>query len=252
MFFQEPYSIFTISALILLSIAILEAIAVATMGSSMDSVIQSSDGVDIDADISPGLHDDLNLDVFSSTEGSAAFEPGVNLLNIGKVPFMIVLAALATWFTVSGYTIHFTAESLGLSFSNYFVAPICFGIATLGTFFTTKLLGKILPSEKSTAIKEKELIGSIGSVVLGEGDNNRSVQVRIKDQYGEEHYIQARVALPDIKVSAKDEVIVLKKGADTFYKILPKVPDTVKAGVKQSIDEFLTKDEQILKTKAMG
>lgn len=251
MFFEEPYSIFTISALILLSIAILEAISVATMGSSMDSVIQGSDGVDVDADIGVGLHDDLSMDVFATSESHAGFETGVNLLNIGKVPFMIVLAALATWFTISGYTIHFSAEALGLSFSNYFVAPISFGIATIGTFFTTKIISKIIPPEKSSSIKEKDLIGSIGSVVLGQGDDTRSVQIRTTDQFGEEHYMQARVALPGITIKAGDEVIILKKGKDSFYKVLPKIPNSVKSETKQSVKEFLDDNKDLL-VKAKG
>lgn len=237
MFFQEPYSIFTISAIILLAITILEGIAVATMGSSMDNMVGGGDADGIDLDV--GLHDDLHMDVFSASQSYAGIESGINLLNLGKVPFMIVLAALTTWFTISGYTIHFTSSLLGMSFSNYFVAPISFGIAALGTYFTTKLISKILPTETSESIVEKELIGSIGVVVLGEGDMNRSVQVKVLDNFGTEHFIQARVALPNMKVSAKDEVIILKKTNDAFYKILPKVSDKVKAQKKQSIDEFI-------------
>lgn len=237
MFFQEPYSIFTISAIILLAITILEAIAVITVGSSMDSIVSGGDSDGIDLDV--GLHDDLSMDVFSSAQSYGGVEVGINLLNVGKVPFMIVLAALTAWFTITGYSIHFSLASLGVSLSNYFVAPISFGIATLGTYFTTKLVAKFLPSEKSYSIKEKDLIGSVGTVVLGMGDNNRSVQVKIKDIFGTYHYVQARVALPNIQVKASDEVIILKKGNDGFYKLLPKVPDSVKSGSKQSIEEFL-------------
>lgn len=237
MFLQEPYLIFTISALILMAIAILEAIAVMTVGSSMDSLIPHADGEGLDI----GLHDNLSMDVFNSTKLNIGFEGGINLLNLGKVPFMIVLAALTAWFTISGYSIHFVSSSLGFSLSNYFVAPFSFGIATLGTYFTTKMVSRFLPSEKSYSISEKDLIGSIGVVTVGEGDSNKSVQVRIVDKFGSQHYIQAKVALPNITVKAKEKVIVLKKGKDTFYKILPKVSlsEDIKVENKQSIDEFL-------------
>lgn len=220
--FEQPYLLYTLSALLLVAITILEAIAFFTTGASMESMV-SPDGMDVDLS-AEGFGKEIEMDMFNVSKWHYDISiEGANLFNIGKVPFMVILASLAMWFSASGFSLHAIAENFGFSLSNYLSVPISFAIASVGTFFTTKVISKFVKSEETNSIKIKELLGDVGTVVLGSGDSKRAVQIRVVDQFGKEHFLMARVAVDDVTVNAGDEVIILREEKDSYCKIIPKV-----------------------------
>lgn len=55
--------------------------------------------------------------------------------------------------------------------------------------FFAKSFAKILPQDETTAIQLNELIGRSAIIVLGEAKLNFPAQARVKDQFGQNHYI---------------------------------------------------------------
>lgn len=238
--FEPPYLIFTLAALLLVAITILEAVAFFTTGSSMESMV-SSDHPDMDLSVD-GFSKEIDMDMFHVSKGHYDWSvEGANLFNIGKVPFMVVLSSLAMWFAATGFSIHGVAENMGISISNYFSVPVSFAIASIGTFFTTKLVSKLVKPEETSSIKIKELLGDVGTVMLGEGDSKRAVQIRLEDKFGKEHFLMARVAVDGIKIKAGDEVVLLREEGE-FCKVIPKISSSMleEALQVQSIERMKT------------
>lgn len=229
--FEQPYLIFTLSALLLIAITILEAIAFFTTGASMESMV-STDSADVDLSAG-GFGKEVEMDLFNVSKGHYDISiEGANLFNIGKVPFMIVLASLAMWFSSTGFSLHAIAENIGYSLSNYFSVPISFAIASVGTFFTTKVISKLVKSEETNSVRIKDLLGDVATVVLGSGDSKRAVQIRVLDKFGKEHFLMARVAVDDVAINAGDEVIILREEKDSCCKVIPKISS-------EKLDELL-------------
>lgn len=123
---------------------------------------------DIDADVE--VDTDVEADVnVNSSAGDSSFTTGVlGILNVGKVPFTILLMALfATW-GISGLIVN---EFLNINVhSPRHTLWISFGAALLCSIFGTRYLAlglsKIFP-ESDRATNDSHLIGLRGRVISG-------------------------------------------------------------------------------------
>lgn len=55
--------------------------------------------------------------------------------------------------------------------------------------FSAALIAKIIPKDETTAIQIDDLIGRTAQIVLGEAKPNSPAQAKVKDQFGQIHYI---------------------------------------------------------------
>ena len=141
--------------------------------------------VDVDADVDVDVDADVDADVdVGSNSGGSSFIPGVlGILNVGKVPFTILLMALfATW-GISGLVVN---EFLNIDVqSSRSILWISVGAALLCSIFGTRYLAlglsKLFP-ESDRAITDYHLVGLRGRVISG----------RVTTTFG-----AARVPVPD-------------------------------------------------------
>ena len=141
--------------------------------------------VDVDADVDVDVDADVDADVdVGSNSGGSSFIPGVlGILNVGKVPFTILLMALfATW-GISGLVVN---EFLNIDVqSSRSILWISVGAALLCSIFGTRYLAlglsKLFP-ESDRAITDYHLVGLRARVISG----------RVTTTFG-----AARVPVPD-------------------------------------------------------
>ena len=141
--------------------------------------------VDVDADVDVDVDTDVDADVdVGSNSGGSSFIPGVlGILNVGKVPFTILLMALfATW-GISGLVVN---EFLNIDVqSSRSILWISVGAALLCSIFGTRYLAlglsKLFP-ESDRAITDYHLVGLRARVISG----------RVTTTFG-----AARVPVPD-------------------------------------------------------
>ena len=141
--------------------------------------------VDVDADVDVDVDADVDADVdVGSNSGGSSFIPGVlGILNVGKVPFTILLMALfATW-GISGLIVN---EFLNINVhSPRSTLWISVGAALLCSIFGTRYLAlglsKLFP-ESDRAITDYHLVGLRARVISG----------RVTTTFG-----AARVPVPD-------------------------------------------------------
>ena len=154
----------------------------------------------IDADVDADVEADDNVD---SGSGGSSFTTGVlGILNVGKVPFTILLMALfATW-GISGLIVN---EFLNINVhSPRYTLWISFGAALLCSIFGTRYLAlglsKLFP-ESDRVTNDSRLIGLRGRVISG----------RVTTTFG-----TARVPVPqgpELTVSCR-----VREGEDTPLK----------------------------------
>ena len=122
--------------------------------------------VEADVDVDTDVDADVNVD---SSSGGSSFTAGVlGILNVGKVPFTILLMALfATW-GISGLIVN---EFLNINVdSPHYTLWISVGAALLCSIFGTRYLAlglsKLFP-ENDRATNDSHLIGLRGRVISG-------------------------------------------------------------------------------------
>ena len=84
---------------------------------------------------------------------------------------------------------------------------------------TASGLYKIMPKDETTAVSQESLIGRVGTVVLGEARVGNAAQVRVKDAYGQQHYVMVEPASEDV-LKQGDAVLLVSLDGNTFKAIL--------------------------------
>ena len=80
-------------------------------------------------------------------------------------------------------------------------------------------LYKILPKDETTAVSQDTLIGRVGVIVIGQARTGSPAQVRVKDGFGQTHYVMAE---PDGEGVLKqgEAVLLVSLEGNTFKAIL--------------------------------
>ena len=197
---------FTIAALILVGLVVVEVIAM-VVGMSFSSLL--GDGAA--HDVSYGHADPGPLDTWMSW------------LNKGGVPLLILIMIWLASFAIAGFVIQGVAGAI--------IAPLPTLIASLGAFaaalpFTRTLsrwTARIFPGDETTAIAQVDLIGLTGTVTLGPLDQGKPGRVRVRDRHGNIHVLRAQAAADH--VIPKGAVVLLVDGSDGLFQAIPAPKD---------------------------
>ena len=175
-------------------------------GGDTDADVDADVEVDADAEVDTDVDADVNVD---SGSGGSSFTAGVlGILNVGKVPFTILLMALfATW-GISGLIvneflnidIHSPRSTLWISVG---VAFLC---SVFGTRYLALGLSKIFP-ESDRAITDYHLIGLRGRVISGRVTTTFGT-ARVPVPQGPELTVSCRVSEGD-DVPVKGDTVIL-------------------------------------------
>ena len=130
--------------------------------------------------------------------------------------------SLAGIFGFTGIGSHILAKYLNISINNLFIFPFSVLTSIIGTYVITNIWSKLIPNYESYVIKQKELIGQVGTVVIGSGDISNLVEVSIIDKYNKNHFFMCRVLLENIKVNKDDRVRIINYNLkNKEFEILP-------------------------------
>ncbi|WP_019954116.1 OB-fold-containig protein [Yoonia vestfoldensis] len=218
---------FSIALGLLAGLLVLEIVALLLGGS-----VLGSGGEDLDLDAPAGFDpafdlgdlpdldkidtggiDPADLDL-GQGDTLAPADPGTGLagaLGIGKVQFLIWLAALLAGFGLSGYTLQsVTNTSIG--------APLPALIAVLpagliGLWFARAyggLLARLIPKTETSVRSDAMLNRRHGVVSQGTARRNAPAEVRVLDSYGNFHFIRAEPLDANDEIPAGTDVLVLR------------------------------------------
>ncbi len=209
--FEEPFKIFTYANLALSLFFIIEVLLIIT-GASFSKAFDKN--FDIDKNVNMG-GDDISF----SKELDVSMNYDINFFQVGKVPFLVIILSLLVGFSTLGYGVHFLTKNIfDIFLSNYVVVPIATAGSVISTILIAKLLTNVFKVEETYAVNKDVLIGRKGVVLPGMMTNENQVQVKIKNEHGEYHYVLCNTLIDGEVCETNEEVIVLRKNnQDGFY-----------------------------------
>ncbi|ENW03006.1 YqiJ family protein [Acinetobacter beijerinckii] len=200
--------VFSISLMLCLFIGVLELILLMFGGSTsfFDQFLPDS------------LTDVNNAEV-SAEHTNGLFTQLLEWLYIGKVPLLIWLIIFLTVYSLTGLIIQdiffqFTEHYL----SAWIISPACLFLCMPIVRFSAALIAKIIPKDETTAIQIDDLIGRTAQIVLGEAKPNSPAQAKVKDQFGQIHYILVEPEL-DLVFHQGQDVILTQRTKIGFQAI---------------------------------
>ena len=201
--FDPAFAPFTIALLLMVLMAVLEAGSLA-FGASVSGLLDDAfDGPDV-PDAHPGL-----LDSF------------FGWLGFGRVPAMVLLAALLLCFGVIGITLqHLWHSMFGAYLLSFLLAPVAAVASLFPTRWIARLIQRFLPKEESDAVSTESFVGKIAIILRGEAEPGRPAEAKLKDQHGASHYLLVEPDEADARFLAGAEVLIVAKTGAVFKAIM--------------------------------
>lgn len=145
-----------------------------------------------------------------------AFVQLLDWLYLGRIPMLVWLIIFLTIYALTGFIL----QSIFYSFSTHYfplwiAAPACLILCMPLVRICSASMAKILPKDETTAIHSDELIGRTAIIILGEARLNYPAQARVKDQFGQSHYILVEPEI-DIIFAQGQEVLLSERTSMGF------------------------------------
>lgn len=159
-------------------------------------------------------HADVSMD-----HADNLFTQFLEWLYLGKVPLLVWLIIFLTVYSLTGLIIqdvffNFTEHYL----SAWIIAPACLFLCMPLVRVAAKLISKIIPKDETTAIHSDDLIGRTAKIILGEAKPNSPAQAKVKDQFGQMHYVLVEPEL-DVVFTQGQDVILTQRTKIGFQAI---------------------------------
>lgn len=227
-FFAPQLAPFTVALGVLLFIALMEGVGL-LLGVALSSIVDSLlpdfdlpdadiDIGDVDADLSVNVHGpDMDAAAAPTT---GAFTRVLGWLCVGRVPVLILLIAFLTVFCISGFIVQNFAKGLTGFFLPATLATIpALFVAIPGTRYLGLGLSKLMPKEETEAVSSDGFIGKVAIVTLGTAKRGLPAEAKLKDHFGQTHYIFVEPDIDHETFEAGVETLVVRKAGSTFRVI---------------------------------
>lgn len=119
---------------------------------------------------------------------------GLNWLNVGGVPLLILIMIALGAFAGIGYAIQGVAHAIAI--------PVPATLASLGALAlavpvirsSSRVVARIVPRDETYAVELADLVGRTGQVSRGPLDQGLPGSVHLKDAHGNQHTVRARAS----------------------------------------------------------
>jgi len=145
-------------------------------------------------------------------------------LNPGRVPILILLMLALGGFSALGYLIDAVAMAIWQPLPPTIAAVVAF----LGTMpFMRRgshLVSRIVPRDESYAVGNEEFVGFVATVTIGPLDDGKPGRVRLKDRFGNWHFLIARAAEGQAPLAVGSSVLLVDKRDQLFLAVAAEDP----------------------------
>lgn len=203
--FDPAFAPFTIALMIMALIAVMELVSL-LFGASVSEMV---DNALPDTDI----------------EGPELSHPGMfdsffGWLGLGRVPALILVAALLLSFGVIGILLQSLWQAI---FGAYLPALIPALVAAPLSLFPTRWIGRVLarllPKEHSEAVSKDTFIGKVAIILRGEASAGRPAEAKLRDPHGATHYLLVEPDEGSAIFAAGTEVLIVGRAGAVFRAI---------------------------------
>lgn len=153
-------------------------------------------------------------------DGDATGSSGgiLGYLNVGRLPFTLFFATACAVFGLTGLAL----QQASFGFSGQILpmlvaAPIALVGAVPGTRWIGRFLGRLMPRTETTALSQHDLIGLTATITLGEAKRGSPAQARVRDQFGQSHYVMVEPARAEDTLSEGQDVLLTQRADHHYY-----------------------------------
>jgi hypothetical protein len=217
-------TVFFYSITIFLVIAILEVISM-LIGLSISEFIDDilpdfgiDADVDLDVDLDVGV--DADMDIDADVDVSVGVAPHLfvlDWLNLGKIPFMVLIVLNLLSYGLSGYMIQKIMISItDTPMSKLYISLLALIPALIITHYLGRGVAKIFPKEETTAVKIETLINGIGEITIGTATHDNPAEAKVKDKYDKTHYIRVVPINKEMRITQGEKIVIIELNNGVF------------------------------------
>ena len=185
------------------------------LGADGVDVDLGADGIDVDA----GDLDVLDADAVELEPGTA---PGgvADWMGMGQVPFILWLAGLLTAFGLIGYGVQVVSSAvIGSTLPWWAAAALTLLPALKVGGLVSRTLGRLVPKTESSAISRRSMGGRRGVIAQGTARKGKPAQARVRDLYGNMHYVRVEPADEGVSLPQGTEIMILDGRGPIFRAV---------------------------------
>lgn len=176
----------------------------------VDAGVDGFDGVDGADSLDVADLDSAEAFDLEGIEGAGATSGGIaSWLGFGQVPFVLWLAGTLTAFGLVGYGVQSAASGVfgGLLPWALAVPLSVIPALWLGRGFA-RVLGRMVPKTESSAISRRSLGNRRGVIAQGTARRGSPAQARVRDGYGNWHYVRVEPVDDGVEIPQGTEVLI--------------------------------------------
>lgn len=142
------------------------------------------------------------------------------LLGLGRVPFLIWLAALLFIFATIGVIGQAAlAHLLGAPLAAGWAMLTAGGAALPLNSLAMRPLGAILPKDETTAIAIDDLVRRDAEIQIGTARAGSPARAKVIDRHGQAHFVMVEPHDQALALNAGDTVLLVRREGQTFYGV---------------------------------
>ncbi len=167
------------------------------------------------------LFDHASAEIPLDVDAPGAFVQFLAWLYIGRVPILMWLVVFLAVYGITGFIVqkiyyavfsHYLASWLAGITVFFLVLPI--------VRYVSKGLYQVLPNDFTTAVHSDSFVGSIAHIVIGEARQGSPAQAKLKDQFGQIHYVMVEPDKEEVFIQGSEVLLVSKQG--DIFKVIAK------------------------------
>lgn len=202
---SASYQPFTIAGLIMVGLVLIETLSLIA-GFSLSLFIDQ--GLDLEA--SGGHHADF---------GSSLLGGLMGWINAGRVPMLIFIIAWLAAFAAAGFIVQTLAIGFIAPLPILVASIIAFCLAAPTTRYSTRLVSAIVPRDETYVVSNDDLVGRVAEVTLGPLDQGAPGRVKVRDTYGNWHFLMAKAAKDQAPIPTGAHVLLVDRSDQTFLVV---------------------------------
>jgi membrane protein implicated in regulation of membrane protease activity len=198
---DDGNTIFFAALVLFLFIAILEGV-LSLIGFGFSSFFDS-------------MFPDLDIDTVElESDGRVpALSQLLGWINVGRVPMLMLLVVFLLLFGTVGLFLQYI--------TGMFLGQLLMGVLTLLLSlyllrYVSIGLSKVLPSDESSAVSKKSLVGQVATITIGEAKKEKPAEAKVKDVYNKTHYLMVEPENEHEVFVKGDKVLIIGQNGSRF------------------------------------
>jgi hypothetical protein len=197
---------FTVALVVLLGLVILEGLST-LIGKSASSVMEHLLG---------GHGHDADLSADADGDGGHGFGGALDWLNAGRVPLMVLIVFMLTWFAAVGFVLQGILHAVLAPLPAWLAAIVAVVIAVPPTRWTSRVLAHVVPKDETYVVHGSHFVGRTGTITVGPARRGVVARMRIQDGHGNWHFPKVEPFAAEAVIAEGALVLVVEEEGGTL------------------------------------